>query len=100
MAEVAKPARWAILVNVCLALIIAASGVYVLIEKKFIISGKLTGHLHQFSKMESIIVGSSFFLVAAFLVLFLSPNKKVKLAGEWLLGIAIVLFLFSSFVNI
>lgn len=92
-------AAWAILLNLLLAVTTTAMGIYVLIEKQLLIFGKLIGHIYHFNRLESWMVAISFFLVSAFLVLYLFQNKIFNRIGEWLLGIAILLFLLSSFVT-
>lgn len=84
---------------VLIALFIAASGVYALVERKLIISGKYTGGLHHFDQAESIMVAVSHFLVSIFILLFLSKNEKLKNMAQWLLLIAIVLFIASPFLG-
>jgi uncharacterized membrane protein len=89
----------AILINIILALAIAASGVYALVERKLIISGKYTGSLHYFNQTESILVAVSHFLVSIFILLFLSKNKTLKNIAQWLLLTAIALFIVSPFLG-
>jgi len=89
---------WAIVLNVLLSFIITASGVYALIEKKMIISGKYSGNLYFLGELESIFIAISLFMVASFFILILFENKYIKKIGEWFLGLGIVLFLSSSFV--
>ena len=95
MENTEKYPLWAIAINIVLAILIAASGIYALLEKKLIISGKYTGSLHHFNQAESILVAVSHFLVSTAILLFLSKNKKLKTMTQWLIVIAIVLFIAS-----
>ena len=98
MKQNTKPSVWLIIVCTLLSLLITAAGIYALIEKKMIISGKYSGDLYRLSDIESILIALSFFMVAAFILLILSEKKAVKLTGQWLFGLGIILFLASSFV--
>lgn len=93
-----KYSLWAIVLNVFISLLIAASGFYVLLEKKMIISGKYSGGLYHFGELESILISVSLFMVSSFFIIYLFENKRLKKIGEWILGLAIILFLSASFV--
>ena len=93
-----KYSLWAIALNIIISLLIAASGIYVLLEKKMIISGKYSGNLYHLGELESILISVSLFMVSSFFIIYLFENKRLKKIGEWILGLAIVLFLLSSFV--
>jgi len=89
---------WVCILNIVLFILIAASGIYVLIEKKMLIAGKYSGNVYFLSDIESLFISMSLFMVASFFILILFENKYTKKISEWLLGLGIVLFLFSSFV--
>lgn len=93
-----KHSLWGIVLNVLISLLIAVSGFYVLLEKKMIISGKYSGDLYHLSELESILISVSLFMTSSFFIIYLFDNKRMKKIGEWLLGLAIILFLSSSFV--
>lgn len=98
MGNKTKPPVWAIALNILISLLIAASGIYVLLEKKMIISGKYSGNLYDLGGLESICISVSLFMVSSFFIIYLFENKRLKKMGEWILGLAIILFLSSSFV--
>lgn len=89
---------WVYILNFALFLLIAALAIYVFIEKKMLISGKYSGNVYFLSDMESLFISVSLFMVASFFILILFENKYTKKISEWLLGLGIILFLFSSFV--
>jgi hypothetical protein len=99
MKKEGKHSFWVILLNISLSFVFFATGVYVLLEKKLIVSGKYIGSLHHYNDLESILVASSHFLISIFILLYLSKNKVIKRGAEWLFIIAIVIFLGSSFAN-
>lgn len=92
-----KPSFWVVSVCIFLSLIFIVSGVYALIEKKIIIAGKYSGELYQLGSTESLLIAISEFMVAAFFVLILFERKLIKRVAEWLLGIGVVIFIFSAF---
>lgn len=84
--------------NVIIAIIVVASGIYALIEKKMIISGIYSGNLYSLGEAESILIATAQFMIASFLILILFENKLKNKLGEWLLMLGIILFLSSAFV--
>ncbi len=93
-----KYSVWVYVLNILVAILIAAAGVYVFIEKKMIISGKYSGGLYYLSDLESILDSVSLFMTSLFIILALFQNKLIKKVREWILMLAILLFLASSFV--
>lgn len=89
---------WTIVLHSALSLVVLAAGLYILFEKKMIISGKLTGHVYEFEYPGNVIIASSFFLVSLFLILVLRENKRVYKVSEWLLISALVLFIIGAFI--
>lgn len=89
---------WTIILHSIISLIVFLLGLYVLIEKKMIISGKLTGDLYQFDYPGNVIIALSFFIVSAFMVVVLLKGKKTKKIAEWLLITALLLFVVGAFI--
>lgn len=92
-----RPSIYTVLISLSISVLIAGAGVYTLVEKKIIISGKYSGDLYLLSDSESIAIAVSMFMVSGFFVLFLFQKTSIKRIAEWLLGLGVILFLFSSF---
>jgi len=84
--------RWTIILHSVISLVIFSVGLYVLIEKKMIISGKLTGNLYEYEYPGNIIVALSLLFVSVFVMLVLIKNKRIKIVNEILVLLAIILF--------
>lgn len=93
-----KPSIYTVLISLSISVLIASAGIYTLVERKMIISGKYSGNLYLLGDFESIAIAVSMFMVSGFFVLFLFQKKSIKTIAEWLLGLGIILFLVSSFV--
>lgn len=78
MGEKLKYSVWAIALNILISFLIAASGIYVLLEKKMIISGKYSGNLYHLGELESILISVSLFMVSSFFIIYLFENKCLK----------------------
>jgi len=89
---------WIIILHSIISLTVFLLGLYVLIEKKMIISGKLTGDLYQFDYPGNVIIALSFFIVSAFMVVVLLKGKKPRKIAEWLLITALLLFVVGAFI--
>lgn len=63
-----------------------------------IISGKLTGDIHEFDYPNYIIITISFFFGSAFSMLVLVEKKPFKKISEWLLIVALILFVVGVFI--
>lgn len=92
-----KHSIWVIILNVVFSLAILGNGLYVLVKKQTIISGKYTGHFYILSNTESIIIAISMFLISACVIIKLSAKKLNKEIAAWFLGVGILLYLMSSF---
>ena len=90
--------RWTIIIHSVISLVILSIGMYVLIEKKMIISGKLTGGFYEYEYPGNIIVGMSFLLISAFVMLVLIKDKRIKLVNEILVLFAMILFFVGTIV--
>ena len=84
--------RGTIIIHSVISLVILSIGMYVLIEKKMIISGKLTGGFYEYEYPVNIIVAMSFLLISAFVMLVLIKDKRIKLVNEILVLFAMILF--------
>lgn len=84
--------RGTIIIHSVISLVILSIGMYVLIEKKMIISGKLTGGFYEYEYPGNIIVAMSFLLISAFVMLVLIKDKRIKLVNEILVLFAMILF--------
>lgn len=93
-----KQPAWAIVLNVFISFIIIGLGVYTLLEKKMIISGKYSGNLYSLGSLESIVIAISHFMLATFFILVLVDNKNINKAGECFFIAAVILFLSSTFI--
>lgn len=89
---------WIIILHSIISLTVFLLGLYVLIEKKMIISGKQTGDLYQFDYPGNVIIALSFFIVSAFMVVVLLKGKKPRKIAEWLLITALLLFVVGAFI--
>lgn len=86
------PSRWTIILHSIISFVILSLGLYVLIEKKMIVSGKLTGDLYEYEYPGNILVALSFLFVSAFVMLVLVKDKKIKRINEILILSAMILF--------
>jgi hypothetical protein len=66
--------------------------IYVLLEKKVIISGRLSGNLYQLEYPANIIVAFSLLLGAIFVMLVLVENQLIKKINPVLFLFALILF--------
>ena len=67
-----------IALHIVIALVLLLIGLYVLIERKLLVSGKLTGHVYQFDFAASVVIAISFFLEAVFALMVLHKGQRVK----------------------
>jgi hypothetical protein len=86
------PSRWTIILHSIISFVILSLGLYVLIEKKMIVSGKLTGDLYEYEYPGNILVALSFLFVSAFVMLVLVKDKRIKRINEILILSAMILF--------
>lgn len=89
---------WTVILHSFLSLIIFSIGLYVLIEKKMIIAGKLAGDFYVYKYPGNIIVSLSFLFVSAFVMLVLINDAKVKRVNEFLVLSAMILFFVGTIV--
>lgn len=88
-----------IVLHLLISVFALAAGIYVIIEKKMIISGRLTGGLYKFDFTGSLLIALSFFMFSVFSVLVLFQEKKyIKQICEWLFIVAILSFVIGAFV--
>ena len=92
------PSRWTIILHSIISLVILSLGLYVLIQKKMIISGKLTGNLYEYAYPGNIIVFISFLFISAFVMLVLVKDKRIKRVNEALVLLAMILFFVGTIV--
>lgn len=90
--------RWTIILHSVISLAILFVGLYVLIEKKMAISGKLTGNFYEYEYPGNIFVSLSFLFVSAFVMLVLVKDKRIKRVNEVLVLTAMVLFFIGTIV--
>jgi len=92
------PSTKSIILHVTISLILLSTGLYVLIEKRMIIAGKLTGDIYEFNYPNNIIIAVSFFLQAIFAITVLIKKKSFKKINEWVLISALILFVVGVFI--
>jgi len=91
--------RGTLALHVSISLLAIAAGIYVLIEKKMIISGILSGGLYEFDFIGSLLVALSFFLFSVFSMLVLFQEKKyIKKICEWLFIISMLSFVVGAII--
>ena len=84
--------------SICLSLLPIIAGFYVLIEKKMMFGGRYNpGHLYEFDFPANIIMATSFFLVAALIIIALTGIKHKNKIIEGLILTAFVLFIIAVF---
>ncbi len=88
--------RWTIILHSIISTAILIAGGYVLIEKKLILAGKLTGNLYKYDYPGNIIVATSFLLISIFVMLVLFKSKRVKIINETLVVFAMILFFIGT----
>jgi len=88
--------RWTIVLHSIISLTILLVGLYVLIEKKLIISGKFTGDLYKYDYPGNIIIATSFLFISIFVMLVLLKHKRVKIINETLIVLAMILFFLGT----
>ena len=71
---------------------------YVLLEKKVLIAGKLTGHVYQLEYPANIIVAFSLLLGAVFVMLVLVENPLIKKLNPFILLLTLILFVVGAFI--
>ena len=84
--------RWTIILHTVISLVSLSIGLYVLIEKKMIISGMLTGNFYEYEYPGNIIVSLSFLFISVFVMLVLVKDKRIKRVNEVLVLTAMILF--------
>jgi len=90
--------RKTIILHASIGLILIGISIYVLLEKKLFIGGKLTGHIFEFNYPANIIMATSFFLEAIFSITTLIEGKLMKRANEMILISALILFVIGAFI--
>jgi len=88
---------WTIVLHGAIALVLFGLGLFVLIENKMIISGKLSGNLYKLDYPNNILIAVSFFIVSAFTMLVLREGERIKTISQWLIIAALILFLLGAF---
>ena len=89
---------WVIALNGSVSAFIVILGIYSYLERKVLIAGKLSGHLHNLNPPGHILIALSFFIVATFVVLVLFQGSYVKVICEWMIVSAIILFVLGVYV--
>ena len=79
------------------SLISTALGLYTLIEKKLVFFGKYTSYNGEIGTIPSILDAVSFFLAAIAILFLLSRSKWSLIVIQWLIALAILIFLSSPF---
>ncbi len=92
------PSRLTIIMHSIISLVVIAIGIYVLVEKKMIISGKYSGGLYEFEYPANLLVALSAFLVAIFIMLVLMNKPYIKKICEVLFIAALILFITGSLI--
>ena len=93
------PSFWTITLHSILSLAALSSGVYVFIEKKVLIGGRLVpGEVYEMPFPVNFIMASSLILLSMFLMMTLSENKTIKKISEWVLILAVCLFFVCAFI--
>lgn len=92
------PSRLTIIIHSIISLVVIAIGIYVLVEKKMIISGKYSGGLYEFEYPANLLVALSAFLVAIFIMLVLVKRSYIKQVCEGLFITALILFVIGSLI--
>lgn len=90
------PSRSTMILHSIISLVIFSLGLYVLIEKKMITLGKLTGNLYEYDYPGNIIVSLSFLFVSSFVMLVLFKDKRIKRINEVLVLSAMILFFIGT----
>jgi len=89
--------RLTVALHIMISIVIFSMGIFVWVEKKMIISGKLTGSLHILESPSNIIIAFSYFLVSFVVTYLLLPGEKIKKISRWLLILALMLYLLGAF---
>ena len=89
--------RKQILFHSIISLVLLGLGVYVLIEQRIVISGKLTGSLYELGAAGSALIAVSFLLQSIFSLLILVERPRYKKISEWLLIVSLILFVVGAF---
>ena len=93
------PSFWAKVLHSVLSLAVLAVSVYVFIEKKMIIGGRLTpSSVYEFPFPANLIMATSLFFLSLFIILTLIDSKIMKKVCEWLLITALILFFTAAFI--
>lgn len=72
--------------------------IYVLVARKVLIAGKLTGHVYQLNYPANIIIAFSLLLSAIFVITVLINNPLIKKFNPFILLLAIILFIVGAFI--
>lgn len=93
------PSFWTIALHSILSLAALSAGVYVLLEKKMLIGGRLIASaVYEFPFPANLVMASSLILLSVFIMLTLYENKAIKKTAEWILIVALVLFFLGAFI--
>lgn len=84
--------RWTIVLHAAISLGLVLYAFYVLLEKKVLISGKLSGNLYHLEFPANIIIAFSLLLGAIFVMLVLVENHLIKKINPALFLFALILF--------
>ncbi len=84
--------------HVVIASVLLFIGLYVLLENKLLISGKLTGHIFEFEYPNNLLIAFSFFLQSLFSVMVLVDGERLRRINEKVLIIALLLFVVGVFI--
>ena len=84
--------KWTIVLHATISLSLVLYAIYVLVEKKVLISGKLSGNVYQLEYPANIIIAFSLLLGAIFVMLVLVENHIIKKINPVLFLFALILF--------
>ncbi len=94
-----SPSRGTLALHISISVLTIVAGIYVLIEKKMIISGIFSGGLYKLDLTGSLLIASSFFAFSVFSILVLFQDKKYfKKICEWLFIAAILSFVVGALI--
>lgn len=81
-----------------ISLVLLGLAIYVFIEQRIVISGKLTGSSYELGSTGSAIIAVSFLLQSIFSLLILVERPRYKKISEWLLIVSLLLFVVGVYI--
>ena len=89
---------WTILLHGAISLGLLLYAMFVLLEKKVLISGKYSGNIYPLDYPANIIICFSLLLVSIFVMLVLVDKPRIKKYNPALLLCALILFVIGVFI--